>query len=64
LSWLDLAMQQWSWSFQEVLLKQISANNFAIILSKWANMFNIWLTIVADDTSLYDSLQPLVPLLW
>jgi hypothetical protein len=62
-SWLDITVQQASWSLQELLFKKISANNFAVIISKWANMFNLGLTIVTDDKSLYDDLKPLIPLL-
>lgn len=64
LSGIDISSQLASGSTQDLLLKKLLAKNLAIVLSKGANMFNLGMTIVADDPSLFTDLEPFFPLLW
>lgn len=63
LSNTDSLLQTMSWSIQDLLFKKLLTNNIAIVVSKWANMFNLGLTIIADNSSLYNDLEPLFPVL-
>lgn len=48
---------------QVQLLNNLFKNHVAVILSKWSNVLNIWLTILSKDKNFYTQLQPLMPLL-
>ncbi|HCY20528.1 TPA: hypothetical protein DIC40_01410 [Patescibacteria group bacterium] len=63
LSGIDISAQLASGSAQDLLLKKLLANNLAIVVSKGANMFNLGVTIVADNPSLFTDLEPFFPLL-
>ncbi len=64
LSGTNISSQLASWALQDLLLKKLLANNLWIVMSKWSNMFNIWLTVLSSDTSLFTDLEPLIPTLW
>lgn len=61
---IDFSSQFSSGTTQDVLLKKLLANNFALVLSKGANMFNIGLTFISDNKTLFTDLEPLFPLVW
>lgn len=63
LSVTDLTTQLTSGSSQDILLRKILANNIAIVISKWANMFNLGVTIIANDPWLFADIEPLFPLI-
>ncbi len=49
-----------NWENSDFFQKLLS-NNIAIIIGNWANMFNLWLTVVSDNSSLYNDLEPFFP---
>lgn len=63
LSSVDISSQLISWSVQDALLQKLLAHNIALVISKWANMFNLGLTLVSNDESLYTDLEQYLPML-
>lgn len=63
LSNIDITPQLASWSAQDALLQKLLAHNIALVVSKWANMFNLGLTLISNDSSLYTDLEPYLPML-
>lgn len=59
---IDISQQIASWSAQNPFLQNLLASNLAIVISKWANMFNLWATIVSDNADLYTDIEPYFPL--
>jgi len=62
-SWIDLSNQMTSNPIQDNIFKKLLSDNFAIILSNWSNMFNLWVTIISNDKTLFSDLETLFPLL-
>jgi hypothetical protein len=60
---IDFSPQWTSGTTQDILLKKILANNLAIVVSKGANMFNLGITVVSSDKTLFTDIEPLFPLL-
>lgn len=61
LAWIDFSSQDWTSSMYAELAKKILSNNLAIVVSKWANVMNLWITILSEDETLFSDLEMFFP---
>lgn len=63
LAWIDF-LSDWQSSMYADLFKKLLSNNVAIIIGKWANIMNVWITILSEDKTLFNDLEQVFPFVW